>query len=459
MAKSEPHAQVAPSPSRPAEADQVVFLHPQKTGGTALFAAMERIIRAGASRWGTLARDDLKARDIALIGSHNPLRDFPLNDGRTRLYVATIRHPGERLVSLYRYWRSMTWEALARQPLPAALAAKEMPLREWLSLEDHRPTIADGLVQHFCDDPEAEPAERLANAIANAARIDYFFLQTELYDDAAHFFAALGWPAPTLDAVNVTADNHAANPALFEAAEPIALDKATLHALDACTQLDRKFFEALRALRLAKKRELDRQPPVTRLPLNLREIAPGITINSRGLVRSPSVLTSGWAEPGEWHVWSCGHAARIMFRALPGVLSCVLKIHAQTPDLRPLLWGEVACADRSLRIAFMGAGAQIPIKIDAAAEPFLAVSNADPISLSVPLSKPFNAARDVTITLSFASLTPLADLGVNDDHRALGVALYSMQFSDEPARNQDLWRDVSPDRVASLKPEPSPAAS
>jgi len=432
------------SPVRPAQFDQIVLLHPQKTGGTALFSAIERLLKPSTARWGALALDDLSARDVALIGSHNPMRDFPLDDGRNRLIVATIRDPVDRLVSLYRYWRSMTWQALSRQPSPAAIAAKEATLLEWLSDDTIAKLIEDGLVQHFCADPATDAAARLASAITHAKRVSYFFLQTELQEDASRFFSALGWPLADFPTVNVNDSNHALAPGMFEMAEPVPLDAATLHALEARTRLDREFFDALRAMRVAAQRAFATNPPISHVALNLRDISDGMTVNSRGLVVAPPVLAEGWADPDEWHVWSSAKQSSIMFRAHPGVRTCVIKIHAQTPDMRPLLWADIECCEKAIKVAFIGNGAEIPLSNVAPSAPFLAISNANPFNLHVPMPKPYGIARDVRITIKFNNIATPASLGVNEDHRLLGIALYSLTATSDPARHLDLWRSLSP---------------
>ncbi len=174
--------------------------------------------------------------------------------GPHRVVLTLLREPGARLVSLYRYWRSLAPEHLG------TLAGHEGPLLA------HRLSLLDFL---RCDEPgllastdnlyvrrltgrypsggHTELGGRdVTDALAALQGIDCVGITEELRRSLARFAPRLGIAAPARVAwLNSTDRNHRDNP-MHAAAVPVELTPAVREALAARTGLDREVYAAAR---------------------------------------------------------------------------------------------------------------------------------------------------------------------------------------------------------------------
>ena len=241
-------------------------LHLEKTGGHSLLAWLRGHVHPGQ-----IDPDPLRAMPPDRVSAFPPslaggLDRYPLiwghydlpalrRLGAHRVVLTLLREPGSRLVSLYRYWRSLTPEHLG------SLAGHEGPLLA------HRLSLLDFL---RCDEPgllastdnlyvrrltgrypgqgHAELGRQdLADALAALAGIDCVGITEELRRSLARFAPRLGVTAPASVAwLNSTDRNHRENP-MHAPAPAVELTPAVREALAARTALDREVYAAAKA--------------------------------------------------------------------------------------------------------------------------------------------------------------------------------------------------------------------
>jgi hypothetical protein len=146
-----------------------------------------------------------------LIIGHNTLDDME-RLVRNPVYLMMLRDPVDRILSLYRYWRSFEDEAVERLDLKGPRLAKAHPLGELLDRDDvevstnFRNSQAGQLFQGLRHPVELPEAEFLEEA---KRRLDSLFWVglVERYDASVDLLChRLGWRTPTAHArKNVTA--------------------------------------------------------------------------------------------------------------------------------------------------------------------------------------------------------------------------------------------------------------
>ena len=406
---------------------QIVLLHIQKTAGTTLFKSLSEHFDPEAVFWGP--SPPLKDPVKQLVASHLPLRDHDLSDGRDRLLVTSIRDPAERLISLYRYWRSMRWSMVARNALPEIALAKRLDFAEWLLNDEIARTTDNGLVNHFCDDPGAPPATRLAQAKANIVKMAFIFASPTLSEDVERFLTTLGLDSTPVAVVNATDHNPEVHPESFERVEPIEMTDEIISARHERTSLDREFFDFAMAIRDEVNGRLKTAIGRSLPAIGLRRLDDGMALLARGLRRHPAVLGNGWAPVEEWHVWSVKPVANLFFATTPVVRSCELKLQAHMPGGCDVLKTRVIINGTiKINILFVGPTSTYRIERNQD-EPILICNGAAPILVHLPIDIGRRSDGRVDIRFEIDNLLSPAQLGLSDDYRLLGVALYSLRCS------------------------------
>ncbi len=172
--------------------------------------------------------------------------------GPHRQVLTLLRDPADRLVSLYRYWRSVAPDALgppSENLLPRL--AQRLSLLEFLACDDPQLLAATDnfylrrLTGRYPAHGHASLGQTdLADALAALATIPCVGLTEDMPRSLHRFAAHLGLPAPAAVArLNQTDTNHRDNPG-HRPAPPVALTPAASAALEARTVLDQAIYAA-----------------------------------------------------------------------------------------------------------------------------------------------------------------------------------------------------------------------
>lgn len=420
---------------------QIVFVHLQKTAGTALFSLLSEHFDSSAVFWGPTP--PLADPSKHIVGSHLPYRDHAWGDPRERLVITSIRDPAERVASLYRYWRSMRWELVARNPWPQIAAAKRMGFVEWLRDPEVVEMIDNGMVAHFCDDPAAAPEVRLEQAKANLAKCDFIFASQTLSEDLQDFLGALSLDCASPKIINSTDGNAEDHPANFEKVEPIEFTDEVFTALAERTGLDRLFYDHALEIRGGINARVKQKVAHTRPKTKLRRLVNGMNLLARGLRQDPTVLGVGWGAIEDWHVWSVQPAANFFIEVSPEVRSCELKLQAHLPGGQEILRTRITVNDAiSMDVMFVGSGSIYHFNERRVGGPLLICSGTAPVLVQIPVDVGRRADGRVDVRFEMDDLLSPALLGLNEDTRRLGVALYSLRCSSAPAAGHEDWTPV-----------------
>jgi hypothetical protein len=258
-----PAETAAPTPE---DAPRIVFLHIEKTAGTAIRTAIEPLL--GGRRLWDLDRDgrpgNAPPEELAACGM--VAGHFTITDARhvpaPRRIFTVLREPRERLLSLAHYYRRHTEEGVAPRGREVMRIARGCTLEEFLA---HPDPLVRGSVQNVMTcmlagdyrpvgtDAYARPWEGpraaisgpalLARALTNLFALDFIGFVDRLEEDRAALMAAIGLPDPgafprinTRDLVNARL-----------APQPVAEITPRVAALvDAATDLDRMLYDLAR---------------------------------------------------------------------------------------------------------------------------------------------------------------------------------------------------------------------
>ncbi len=408
---------------------QITILHVRKTAGTALFKLLETYFKPNEVAWSPDADSRYSRPEVKLVASHSPMRNLPLTDGVERLLVTCIRSPADRLVSLYRYFRSMSWSMLAQMPNPAATAAKNTPLLEWLQNDELAYWTDNGLVSFFCDDPAAPIDAQLASAKKNIDRMDFIFANQSMESDVTDFLSCVGMPLKAITSVNVTDDNHATEARNFERADPVELNEDVIAALEKRNSADSELYQYALDAKSRINEKLTAFSQTRSILYNVRKLYPDMLISAPAFASSPSVLASGWGEVEEWHVWSAEPLVRLSFEVCAGVTSCILKMQPAVNDSRQIIRTRFTVNNEmSMRVWFIGGSARI-ITDPSDEESVCIVSAAAPSELEIPLTQDSDQDRRVSVVIEFENSVSPQQLGISSDARHLNIGLYSIRAS------------------------------
>jgi hypothetical protein len=247
------------------EGQPLGFLHFEKCGGVALMRWLTqqfhpRQINADPhrdlaphlfARLATLA-------PYALVWGHYDLGLLTRDDPARRI-ISLLRDPGDRLESLYYFWRSVEPTRFDQDLSFAVAQAHRLSLEEFLDCDD--PLMRDLIDNVYTrrltglyatgaavDPLVADAAAALACAQAALDRLDAVGITERMDESVAHFAAQLGLALPreTLLA-NVTADNHRTPGGFFRPTHRKPRGADVQAALQRRTALDRVLYDRVAA--------------------------------------------------------------------------------------------------------------------------------------------------------------------------------------------------------------------
>lgn len=397
---------------------QLVFLHVRKTGGQALFDLLRKNIGEKQSRWGPL---ETYSDEYDLFAGHSPQRDIPASS-RHRYFISTLRDPIRRIVSDYRYWRSMNDVGAAREGLSVVRLARTLPLREWLAHDDVRPWVDNVMVGHFCSDMEASPAKRLSQSKAAIEKLDFILEQESLEADVIQLQRSLNFRGLPIESVNVTDTNVQHHADSFNAAEVISIDAEAADLLAQLTELDRELLIHAQAVKDEVNDRFADKVKETGRPVRPRRLVPGASINIPGLDVWPRVLAGGWADREDWHAWSDGKESRLEFEISDDIEAVVVKVGAFLPSTRKTLLSRWRVnGGEALDVVFLGGDSTYEVT---GQKKTLVCSALEPVP--VRLDIPGTGVRRVNVEIEIPEAISGEAMGINTDTRQLGIALYNL---------------------------------
>lgn len=397
---------------------QLIFLHVRKTGGQALFDLLRKNIGEKFSRWGGI---ETYSDEYDLFAGHSPLREIPASS-RHRYFISTFRDPIRRIVSDYRYWRSLNDLGAAREGIPVVRLARTLPLKEWLSHEDVRPWVDNVVVGHFCSDAEASPAKRLSQSKAAIEKLDFILEQEALEADVIQLQRSLSFRGLPLESVNVTDMNAQHHADSFNAAEVVGIDAEAADLLAKLTELDRELVIHAQAVREVVNDRLADKVKEHGRPVRPRRLVPGASINIPGLDVWPRVLAGGWADREDWHAWSDGKESRLEFEVSDDVEAVVVKVGAFLPVTRKTLLSRWRVnGGEALDVVFLGGDSTYEVTGQKKA---LVCSALEPVPIRLDI--PGTGVRRVRVDIEIPEAISGEAMGINTDTRQLGIALYNL---------------------------------
>jgi hypothetical protein len=238
-----------PEPSRDPVADRLVFLHVPKVGGTTLMKVLERAYPGRThyiqnALW-TDQREALASlgprlhRALVFMG-HTPYGIHEVIPAPCR-YIIVLRHPGDRIVSLYHHIRREP-----RHHLHDRVVGKGMSLVDFgcsamtAAVDNYQTRVLAGGEHGFASRPGDCPPDLLEVARANLTRPEHLVgVQERLDDFIRHLAESLAWKAtPAYESMRVSTERTA-----FE-----DLDADTRAALEQANPLDMALYETARAI-------------------------------------------------------------------------------------------------------------------------------------------------------------------------------------------------------------------
>ena len=193
---------------------RVVFLHIPKTGGTTLHRFLTRQFREEdicRERSNSVAtRNNQELARYRLFSGHfdrTTVDHLPTPIAK----ITLLRNPRDRIISLYRFWRSHSRERLTRSGHKAPLIAKELPLLEFLRWQsDGVPESIDNVQvrsllgswrvgpagEYYRGGQKLDPAAAVRCAEDYLDSLDTFGLTERMPQSVRIISAVLGYVAP-----------------------------------------------------------------------------------------------------------------------------------------------------------------------------------------------------------------------------------------------------------------------
>ncbi len=245
------------------EGPKVSFLHLEKTAGTALANALtERFhpLQIDPDPHRTMPPHLRSAfptpalgaiRDRKLVWGHYDLPSL-LRLGSDRVIVTMLREPTARILSLYRYWRSVEPALLEPFGNDGVKLAHRFDLVGFLRHED--PFLRDSIDNLYvrrltgfyssgsADRLAADPAGSLELARRALGRLAFVGVIERMEESLAGLSASLGAPLLELQADNISEANASARPGLFRPVEQATITPEIAIELDRLTSLDRVIY-------------------------------------------------------------------------------------------------------------------------------------------------------------------------------------------------------------------------
>lgn len=201
----------------------LVFLHIQKCAGTSFTRLLNDFFRPQDRITAHLLHadsPDLKrpANGYRLITGHNTWHDIsamPIDP----VYITMLRHPVDRLVSLYYYWRSLRWEHIEKEALAGPRLAKQLSLEAFIASDElvARLNVRNGQARQFLNGlrgPTGLSQKQLCEEACERLDRCAFVGITEQFDRSVRLLCQmLGWQPPKrLPRANISRLNEIENP-------------------------------------------------------------------------------------------------------------------------------------------------------------------------------------------------------------------------------------------------------
>ena len=369
--------------------------------------------------------------DYGLVASHSRFTDLEAVSGN-KIYGTIVRHPVQRLISIYRFWRSFRVEASVANGRGHLLNTKGKNFEEFIQTGS---VLDNELVRHFADVPlnRACNEEDLEISQRNICKLAFILRSDYLDHDLRKLFTDLGAAGLYENyKCNVTDENHMENPQSFEAAEPVHLanlSEAGMQALHRLTMLDTRLYDMAQTLSEERR---NKPADFDSVPIERAELQPGEVIVPSTSTKFLSMLASGWSHsPGEQIAWSVDPKATLKFRAVNNSsdkLAVQVRFNACMVTNRKHQVVDILCGDFRRTILFLQQNIDVlKEKIDRISADVICVS---PRSAEIEIDLGTGFDQDYVHTIEFVikggAASPL-ELGHNTDDRRLGVCLEALE--------------------------------
>lgn len=405
------------------------FLHIQKTGGTSITKAFmplfdqNRVICHAE-------RAPARLEGLDFLAGHLSFNDIEGLAGG-RIYMTCLRQPTQRLVSLYRFWRSVKCEKVFGADLGHIASAKSRSFSEFIMCDnsDLLEVTDNHLVRWLTPVNGPVTEELYSQACANLERFDIILLQETLKEDIEEIFTKLGArDFISIPEENVTDTNCLKNPDRFESAEAVEAcsDPEFERILFERTHFDARLYDFAKTLRI--RRSAARRP-LPRLPLKLLRLPQGQRISSRG-GDFARLLGPGWTPRFEDLFWTEEDRALLRFgvdwRSLcEGVVRleivpCMILGRRRLDMVLQVEGGE----RRS--VVFLEDGLQMSAREIGGDVDDICIGDRSFI-FDLALAKDCDAWGEYRVNFEIGPRVAPVSLGHNNDDRKLGVRLVSVQ--------------------------------
>ena len=226
---------------------RVAFVHVPKTGGTTLHDLLLRHYRPEAvcpERFQDLRRFSMRElAGFSLFSGHFDLDAAKWLPGR-KLIFSVVREPRTRIISLYNFWRSHTWEQIEKHGLEGPRMAKTVGFTEFLTRAG---TNVDNAMARTIIGPEYDRLtedDRIATLDARMTEVDAFGMTERLDESVRRIFQKLELPVPLRVPRSNSSEKFVHNPGM-ERVAPIEITGEAEAAIKRLTALDRRLYDAV----------------------------------------------------------------------------------------------------------------------------------------------------------------------------------------------------------------------
>lgn len=294
----------------------LLFAHVHKTGGISITQSIASLFEPPKilNHVGFTVPSNLGSFDF--VATHAPFQSLMEATG-DKIYMTILRNPVSRLVSLFRFWNSISLEHALAIGDARVLRIKRLNFDEFLTNppDNLLPYIDNEMTRHFSSANSQVTESDLTEAKKNLSLFSEIFIQEELDDDLDRFFRKINCSGRLrLNRLNVTDENFKTDAKVFLAAQPVNLASLSEEASDALlryTKYDQMLYETAIQLREVRKYETDAR--LSELSIIRATIYKGETIQPSGSAEFAKMLMQGWAN-FDVALWSVGRHSSLRFQ-------------------------------------------------------------------------------------------------------------------------------------------------